>query len=300
MSAQRRRRLLRLSLSQQRAVEGLIFISPWIAGFTAFALWPLLRSFLLSFQKLEQLVGFKTSWAGMDNFREAFLIDARFVPMFLDVVRNTLIDIPAVLVFSLFTALMVNLKLRGDGFFRAVFFLPVVIGSGAVVQQLQNQEVGRLSIVRSIEGFGTFLVTYLGPAPAMAVLDLLNRLALVLWGTGVQVLLFLAGLQSISPMLYEAARVDGATDWEMFWKITLPMLSPIILVVTIYTLVDSFTSVFNPILMYVRDTAFSGQFRMGYAAAMGWIYFAFVFILMVIVFKAAERHVFYAGERSQS
>lgn len=237
---------------------------------------------------------------GMDNFREAFLIDARFVPMFLDVVRNTLIDIPAVLVFSLFTALMVNLKLRGDGFFRAVFFLPVVIGSGAVVQQLQNQEVGRLSIVRSIEGFGTFLVTYLGPAPAMAVLDLLNRLALVLWGTGVQVLLFLAGLQSISPMLYEAARVDGATDWEMFWKITLPMLSPIILVVTIYTLVDSFTSVFNPILTYVRDTAFSGQFRMGYAAAMGWIYFAFVFILMVIVFKAAERHVFYAGERSQS
>lgn len=287
----------RLTLARRRALESLLFISPWLVGFVAFALWPLLRSFVLSFQKLEQLVGFRVSWVGLDNYREAFLVDARFIPMFIDVVRNTLVDIPAVVVFSLFTALLVNLKLRGDGFFRGVFFLPVVIGSGAVVQQLQAQDVGRLSIIRSVEGFGQFLFTYLGPAPAMAVLDLLNRLALVLWGTGVQVLLFLAGLQSISPSLYEAARVDGATEWEMFWKITLPMLSPIILVVAIYTLVDSFTSVFNPILAYVRDVAFSGQFRMGYAAALGWIYFAFVFLLMVIIFKLAERHIFYAGER---
>ncbi len=292
-----RPRPLRISLTTRRALEGFAFISPWLVGFVAFALWPLVRSFLLSFQKLEQLVGFRTSWVGLDNYRESFLVDANFVPMFIDVVRNTLVDIPAVVVFSLFTALMVNLRLRGDAFFRAVFFLPVVIGSGAVVQHLQAQDVGRLSIIRSAEGFAEFLVAYLGPAPASAVLDLLNRLALVLWGTGVQVLLFLAGLQSVSPSLYEAARVDGATEWEMFWKVTLPMLSPIILVVAIYTLVDSFTSVFNPILTYVRDVAFSGQFRMGYAAALGWIYFAFAFVLMVIIFKVAERRIFYAGER---
>lgn len=291
------KRRRRLTLSERRALESLGFISPWIAGFLLFALWPLLRSATLSLQKLEELVGFRTSWVGLDNFREAFLVDVQFVPMFLQVVRNTLLDIPAVLVFALFTALLVNLKLRGDQLFRAVFFLPVVIGSGIVVQQLQQQEVGQLTIVRSFAGFGQFLYTYLGAAPALALLDLLNRLALVLWGTGVQVLLFLAGLQGISPSLYEAARVDGATEWEMFWKITLPMLSPIILVVAIYTLVDSFTSVLNPILSYVRTIAFSGQFRMGYAAALGWLYFAFVFLLMVLIYKGAERHIFYAGER---
>jgi ABC-type sugar transport system permease subunit len=121
----------------------------------------------------------------------------------------------------------------------------------------------------------------------------------VLWKTGVQMLIFLAGLNSVSPVLYEAARVDGATDWDRFWKVTLPLLSPVILVNLVYTIVDSFTDTFNLVLQYIQQTAFAGGFRLGYAAALGWIYFLIVFLILALVVKVTNRYVFYAGERNQ-
>jgi ABC-type sugar transport system permease subunit len=126
---------------------------------------------------------------------------------------------------------------------------------------------------------------------------LLNRLLFVLWKTGVQMLIFLAGLNSVSPVLYEAARVDGATDWDRFWKVTLPLLSPVILVNLVYTIVDSFTDTFNQVLQYIQQTAFAGGFRLGYAAALGWIYFLIVFVILAVVVRITNRYVFYAGER---
>src|SRR5205085_3564355 len=110
---------------------------------------------------------------------------------------------------------------------------------------------------------------YLGPDAAAGVEGLLNRLLFVLWRTGVQMLIFLAGLNAVSPVLYEAAKVDGATDWDRFWKVTLPLLSPVILVNLVYTLVDSFTDGFNQLLDYIRQTALAGGFRLGYAASLG-------------------------------
>jgi len=139
---------------------------------------------------------------------------------------------------------------------------------------------------------------YIGPDAAQGVEGLLNRLLFVLWRTGVQMLIFLAGLNAISPVLYEAARVDGATDWDRFWKVTLPLLSPVILVNLVYTLVDSFTDAFNDVLAYIQSTAFAGGFRLGYAAALGWIYFIIIFVILMVVVKGTNRYVFYAGERS--
>jgi ABC-type sugar transport system permease subunit len=111
-------------------------------------------------------------------------------------------------------------------------------------------------------------------------------------------LIFLAGLNSVSYVLYEAARVDGATDWDRFWKVTLPLLSPIILVNLVYTIVDTFTDPFNEVLTYIQQTAFAGGFRLGYAAALGWVYFAIVFLVLALVVKVTNRYVFYAGERT--
>lgn len=292
-------RRMRLSLSTQQALTGYGFILPWFIGFLIFLAYPLFQSLWLSFNNMENLVNFQLKYIGAANYIEAFLIDAQFVPMLITVIRNQIIDIPLILIFSLFTAIVVNQKLPGQGFFRAIFFLPVVIGSGLVVQQLFGQfnadpnQSGPL--VRGIDV--PTMVLVLGPEAAQAIFDLMNRLSLVLWRTGVQILLFIAGLQGISSTLYEAARVDGATEWEKFWKITLPMISPIILLNAIYTIVDSFTDVFNPILNYIRGLAFAGQFRMGYAAALGWVYFVVVFLLMLLVFWIGQRHTFYAGER---
>src|SRR5688500_16163007 len=110
--------------------------------------------------------------------------------------------------------------------------------------------------------------------------------------------MFLAGLNAVSPVLYAAARVHAAIDWDRFWKVSLPLLSPAILVNLVYTLVDSFTDPFNQVLEYVRTTAFAGGFRLGYAAALGWIYFVIVFAVLMIVVRLSNRYVFYAGERN--
>lgn len=302
--AKKKRRGLRISLRQRRAIHGYMFISLWVIGFLTFQAWPFIQSFWLSFNSVDMMAGFSLNWVGLDNYREAFFIDERFVPTLLTVMRDMAIDVPVILVFSLFTAFLVNQPLRGRTFFRAVFFLPVVIASGEVLQQLYPQlaDTGNTlgstaaDVSRGLD-IPNIVYMYLPPNIAELLLNTLNRLTLILWRSGIQILLFLAGLQGISSSLYEAAKVDGASDWEVFWKITLPMLSPIFLVNVIYSIVDSFTDRFNPMLNLIRNAAFTGQFKLGYAAALGWVYFLVVFLILLIVLLVSSRWVFYSGER---
>jgi len=293
----------RLTLRQRWAIQGYAFIMLWLVGFLTFQMWPFIQSFWISFNDVNIVGGISLEWKGLDNYRMAFLEDERFVPTLLDTVKNMAIDVPIILVFSLFTAFLVNQKIRGRLFFRAVFFLPVVIASGLVVERLFEQlvETGQTmgaqqTVTRGIDLPG-IVHLYLPEEVANAILDVLNRLTLILWRSGIQILLFLAGFQGISGTYYEAARCDGATDWELFWKVTLPMLSPIILVNIIFSIVDSFTDRFNPMLDLIRDAAFTGTFRMGFAAAMGWVYFAVIFLVLALVLATSRYWVFYSGER---
>lgn len=294
---------LRLSLRQRRAMHGYLFISLWVVGFLTFQAWPFIQSFWLSFNSVDMMAGFSLNWVGLDNYREAFFLDERFVPTLLTVLRDMAIDVPIILVFALFTAYLVNQPLKGRLLFRAVFFLPVVIASGEVLQQLYPQladtgnTLGSTAAVSRGLDIPGIVYMYLPPNIADILLNTLNRLTLILWRSGIQILLFLAGLQGISSSLYEAARVDGASDWEVFWKVTLPMLSPIFLVNVIYSIVDSFTDRFNPMLNLIRNAAFTGQFKLGYAAALGWVYFLVVFLILMIVMLISSRWVFYSGER---
>lgn len=287
---------MRLTLRQRQALYGYLFIFPWLIGFLVFVARPFTHSIQLAFSKVDMMAGFRLNFVGLDNFNEAFFIDERFVPILMDVLIRNLVDVPIILTFALFTAFLVNQKIRGVGFFRAVFFLPVVIASGLVVDQLFKQDVGSIEAVVGLD-IPTLVSVYLPAQFADVVIDVMTRLTLILWRSGIQILLFIAGFQGISPSLYEASRIDGATDWEIFWKITLPMLSPIILVNTIYTIVDGFTDIFNPMVNFLRTVAFSGSFRLGYAAALGWIYFILVFILIGIVFISSKKWVFYGGAR---
>ncbi len=287
----------RMSLTMQRTLEGYFFVAPWVLGFLVFMAWPLFQSFYLSFHELQATSLSDLKFRGIDNYKEAFFIDARFLPRLRDTLQANLLDVPVIMVFSLFSAILANQKIKGAMAFRAVFFLPLVIGSALVIKQLFAQGVGGMVLNQGVN-VQELAFQYLGPDAAAGVEGLLNRLLFVLWRTGVQMLIFLAGLNAISPVLYEAARVDGATDWDRFWKVTLPLLSPVILVNLVYTLVDSFTDAFNVVLEYIQSTAFAGGFRLGYAAALGWIYFAIIFVILILVVKITNRYVFYAGERT--
>ena len=188
---------------------------------------------------------------------------------------------------------------RGQTTLRAIFFMPVVIGSAGVIQELLRAGAGDEIMMSTME---PILVSSASSpleggiiTPIQAVLD---RLTLIIWRTGVQILLFVAGLNSIPPSLYEAAYVDGSTDWEAFWKISLPMLSPVILVAAIYTLVDSFTDPLNKVVDYIMDVSIGASLRLDYGAALGWIYFLLVFALIGLLLRLSSGLVFYAGERT--
>jgi ABC-type sugar transport system permease subunit len=286
---------LRLGLERRKMLSGYVYVAPWFLGFALFMFYPLAYSLWLSFHEVIGVGNFELQSVGWDNIKKAFILDTQFIPLFISVVQDAILNTPLIIVFSLFISILLNHKIKGRAFFRAAFFLPVLIGSGLAMQQLLYAGVGKDTLVNGI-GVPDQVFLYMGPTFSQIVFDMLSRLTVIFWKTGVQILLFLAGLQGISTSLYESARCDGATEWEMFWKITLPLISPIILLNLVYTLVDSFTDINNRMMVYIKDTAFI-KIEMGYASSMGWIYFLFIFLLLIIVFVATKRFVFYTGDK---
>ncbi|MCL5947117.1 MAG: sugar ABC transporter permease [Chloroflexi bacterium] len=310
----RSRSRFHMSLGTQRALQGYMFILPWVVGFIMFLAWPLIRSLMLSFNELEAVNINNVRFVGLDNYKQAFFVDPRFFPILVEQIKQTFVNTPAILIFSLFVAMLANQRLFGIGAFRGIFFLPVIIGSAEVIQQLFSEGVGSNTFGGNAD-VASFLQQFLGPTWADNVILVLGRMSLVLWASGVQILIFMAGLKSVGATYYEAGRIDGATGWELFWKITVPLISPFVLLNIIYTVVDTFTNSFSvqgvinqttgqftqqrgmTVLQYIQQTAFSGQFRLGYAAALGWIYFLIMFIVLMLVIWFMRNRVYYAGEK---
>jgi len=285
-----------LTLRQRQALTGYAFIAFWLVGFAVFLLLPLVRNGLWSLTDAElATVNENPEFVGLENYVEAFTIDIEFVPYLLETFRNLLLDVPFILAFSLAVALLAMQEVPGIGAFRAIFFLPVVIGSAAVIGRMFDMTGDQVVLFRG-EGAQQFLQIYLGER-LPDFMQFLNRAIFVLWRSGVQILIFIAGLKGIDPALYEAAEVDGASAWGRFWKVTLPMLSPVILVNIIYTIIDSFTDYFNRVLWYIRLVTFVTDLRIGYPSALGVIYFILIFVLVILVFIFVSRFTFYRGER---
>lgn len=279
------------TLYEKDQLKGYVFVAPFILGILAFFIYPIVFSVRLAFGEVTAVVGMKVKFVGITNFVRAFFVDTEFVPTFLEVIRMTLVNFPLTIILSLIIAILLNKEIKCRGMFRVMFFIPFLLGSGAVMQQLLNQGVDR-SVLNVMDGrlIPYNVLMYFGDTVMDAVSSVLGVLVTVLWGSGVQILLFLSGLQSISPSLYEAAKIDGATEWEIFWKITIPMISPIMLLNIVYTLVDSFTNVQNPLLSYIQTYGF-GNAEFAYAAALGWIYFAFIGLLVAIVFAIMKKYM---------
>lgn len=273
----------KLSMRARYVLEGYSFISLWLIGFLMFMAIPLGRSMYYSFHALKvSKDGLIATFVGTDHFRAAFTTDVNFLPLLKDTMVSTLTQVPLILIFSLFCAILLNRGLIGKTFFRGVFFLPVIIASGAILSKLMDQGAANLPIFHN-QNLYNKLSAFIPGDILETLLQYAESLTLVMWDSGVQILIFLAGLQTISVSLYEAAKCDGATAWESFWKITFPMIMPMMLVNTLFSIVSSFTKADNQIMSHILNVVFKNN-DFGYGSAMGWIYFIFIFLILGVVF----------------
>lgn len=265
-------------------IEGMLFVSVWFIGFLCFMLYPLLSSLKISFTKSTLMNLMNGDYVGMGNYKTV-ITDPNFGPVFVDTLLAALIDIPIIVIFALFIATLLNKAFIGRTFFRSVFFIPVIL-SGVIMKFMFDQQLGHISIFDELGGGKEALNAMFGDA-------FVSRIGLIMWRSSVEILIFLGGLQGIPRSQYEAAEVDGATSWECFWKITLPYISPIILLNFIYAAVDSFTDPLSPMMAFIKLKMFSD---FGYAAAMSWMYLITVMIVIVVFLGIGRRFVYYAGE----
>lgn len=249
-------------------LTGLAFFSPWIVGFLLLTAFPMIYSLVISFSDVRiRVTGTELTFVGLNHFRYALLQDAGFPTDLLESLFLIVSGLPIVLVFSLVIALFLNRKFRGRSFFRAIFFLPVIIMSGPVLTQLVRETDAmqlqmNYGILRQYFYYfnGRFFVLFM------------NNLVRTLWFAGVQIMVFLAVLQKIDQSMYEAASIDGATGWEMFWRITLPHLRPAILLNAIYSIVEMGSVSSDPTNVRIMAHLLEVNRPYSYSAAMAWVY----------------------------
>ncbi|MFW5985512.1 MAG: carbohydrate ABC transporter permease [Halanaerobiaceae bacterium] len=295
------KQLFKLNMKQQYYIAGYVFCLPFIVGFLLFFLYPFLQAVYFSLSKLELLSeGFELHFSGIVNYYYIFFVHPNFITMFFDTLGQMLLDLPLILAFSFFSALILNQKFHGQSLARVIFFLPVIMAAGIILRMEEMDYITQaVQQGQQPEYFfsgaalrNLFLQARMPDVFIEFVLDAVERIPQIIRASGIQIIVFLAGLQSIPRSIYEAAEVEGATPWENFWLITLPMLSPLILTNIVYTIVDSFTAADNQLVQLIRSTAFGGA-GFGVSMAMSILYFIAILLLLGIVFKLLSGWVFY-------
>jgi ABC-type sugar transport system permease subunit len=311
MKAPKRRK--NASLDKRKARAGWIFVLPFVLGFVLIYLPIIIDSIKYSFCHMVILGGGQKpafEFVGWANYNEALTKDPNFVKTLLDGLLDMVFDIPMILIFSLFMAVLLNQKMVGRAAFRAIFFIPVILATG-VMESIEAQNVlseymeeaegiesgagqsaasdiiSTMDVEKMFQGMavGQGLVEYVSVA--------INNIYNIVNRSGVQMLIFLAGLQSISPAIYESVQIDGATAWETFWKITFPMISPMILVNAVYTVIDSFTTE-STVITYINNASQQlPKQGMAISTAMSWIYFLVVIAILGLIAAVCSAYVFY-------
>lgn len=282
--------LFKIPNKYKDAVTGLLFVSPWIIGFAIFTGYPIVYSFILSMNKVTfpAQSGITLEWVGWANYIAAFALDRTMLELLIDFVGEAVTMILVINVFALLFAIMLSGQIKGRGFFRTIFFLPVIVVSGPVIGELLRNDaitigdIGNMRILYIIYSiFGNEAYTYL--------VNTFSQLIYMFWFSGVQLLIYLAALQKRDAGIYEAAEIDGASPWESFWKITLPIMKPIIFINVVYTIILLATFDNNPVTTYIKTTMFlptltnlnSGY---GFATALAWIYFIAIVLMIVVAY----------------
>lgn len=280
---------------QRRRRTGLLFTTPFIIGFICFYLQPLALSLYYTFLEVKPIKGGAMSmdWVGIKNYDE-ILDNIEYWDALSKTLLEMLYNTPVIIVFSLFISVILNQNFKGRMFARAVFFMPVVVTSGIVIKFVQGDtfvdqvETEASTTIFEAAGLEKILVGMNLPENIINVFTtIVNRTFDTLWKCGVQILLFIAALQSVSPQLYEAAKIEGATGWESFWKVTFPNVTPIILVNLIYTIIDSITDPSNKLMEKIESTAFD-SLKYSVACLESWIFFIILLAIVGLIFLVAS------------
>lgn len=289
-----------MSASAGKKLFAVLLLIPFAVGFILFFLRPLILSFKYSLNDmnlsgLEVIYKFK----GFGNYYKALFVNTDFRSKLLSSLYELALNVPLILFFSLFAATLLSKEFPGRDFARVMLFLPVIISTGVLLQlestdYLLNQGAMALaSSAESSDSSATYSTT-LGLRELLLSLNMPDKVTgymssiigsfyTVLTSSGVQITLMIAAWQSIPPSLYEASAIEGATAWEDFWKITIPMISPYIFVCTIYTVVDSFTRSNNALVQYIREVAGGSQMDYGLSSAMSWLYFLMISLCLGLI-----------------
>lgn len=272
-------------LAKREALTGLLFVSPWIVGAVLFLAYPLITSFWYALNNIRITpLGKNFTFLGYGNFTQILLSDADFPTQLIDYLVSTIISVPVIVVFALIIAMMLNENIKAKGFFRLIFFLPVIIVSGPILGMLNQQGAGSITAIDT-QAISSAITSFLPSAIGEPIAEIFENMVTILWYSGVQILIFLSGLQKIDRSMYEAAKIDGGSGWECFWKITLPTIKPLILLNCVYTVVFISNNDQNAIIELIKNAMFSGTAEKGYgyASAMAWLY-SIVVLLIVGLF----------------
>lgn len=290
-------------LQRRKAIAGYLFILPFIVGFLAFMVKPLCQSLYMSFCDVQVTSGsFTMVRNGIENYKHAFLIDPEFNRKLTEELSRMVINTLAIMVFSFFVALILNQKFKGRALVRAVFFLPVILSSGvmlglesdnslmASIEAAVEETANGISVTVAIENI--LRTAGVGTRAFEKVFEIIDNIYDVAIASGIQIIIFLSGLQTISASMYEAADIEGCTKWESLWKITFPMISSLFLVNWIYTVVDFCMRSDNEVIEKISEVMIE-QINYGLSSAMSWIYFLIVMAFVALSSVIISRRVYY-------
>lgn len=297
---------LRMNLERQKALYGVLFTMPFVVGFVLFFVNPFIKSMLISLSDIRfTQTGYELNYVGLKHYEFMLFVDTQYIRKIVDAFLQTLRDVPMVISFSLFSAIILNQKFRGRTLARVIFFLPVILSAGIVLRMERSDFVTQVLMDPDLVGAGgpavfsdaavrAFFEQLSLPSSFISFLmAAVDNVATIIRASGIQILVFLAGLQSIPASLYEAADAEGATGWERFWVVTFPMMTPLILVNVIFTIIDSFTAGNSEIMNTIYDAVALSSMGYSLSSAMAWFYFAFVAIVLAIVIKLVSKGVLY-------
>lgn len=259
---------------------GYFFMIPYIAGLLFCLAYPIIMAAIYSFCQVKLVNGLELTFIGLDNYARVFDKNITLTTDLLTLSSKFILGVPLIVVFALLMAMMLNMKLPGKGFYRTVFFLPVIIVSGPVMSMItaDNSSIQAVDFTIIESAVTSILPAWL----ATSIMWVFENIIMLLWYSGVQILIFLAALQKIDTALYEAAKIDGGSNWECFWKITLPTIKPFLLLNSIYTVVFlSQDTIISPLIVTIKAAITSPQ-GYGYATAFAWVY-AFIVLFFVVI-----------------
>lgn len=292
-----------VGLQKRKAKAGYLFIIPFIIGFLTFMVKPLFQSLYMSFCEVELGAGnFNPILIGIENFKYCFTVDPEFNRLLVEEVTRMMIYSVAIIVFSFFVSLILNQKFKGRALVRAIFFLPVILSSGVILgletdNQLMatlaaqvEETTSNISVTAALENI--LRTSGVGVRAFEKVFEIIDNIYDVAIASGIQIIIFLSGLQTIPRAMYEAASIEGCTKWESLWKITFPMISSMFLVNWIYTVIDFCMRSDNEVIKKIQVVMID-QMKYGRASAMSWVYFLVILAFIGITALLISKEVYY-------